>query len=169
MESEQALASAPPRRPSIKWQGHEYVHSEKSADWFWTLGIIAVAAAVAAILFGNALFALLILLGAGVAGMYAARHPDEVTFELSNKGLRTDDTLFPYGSLDAFWIDDEDPDDDIPPKLILRSKKVLMPLLIVPIPFEIPQTEVRALLLQYLPETRLEEPVAHKLMERLGL
>ncbi|KKW40533.1 MAG: hypothetical protein UY91_C0041G0006 [Parcubacteria group bacterium GW2011_GWB1_55_9] len=43
----------------LEWKGREYDHNPKSADWYWALGIIAVAATVAAILFGNYLLAVL--------------------------------------------------------------------------------------------------------------
>ena len=36
----------------IEWDAHEYEHKERSADWFWAVGIISVSMAVAAIIFG---------------------------------------------------------------------------------------------------------------------
>ena len=157
------------QRRSVKWEAVEYLHTDKSPDWYWTLGIIALCSAVAAILFNNVLFAILIIISAGVAGLYASRHPNEVVFEISTKGIRADDAFFPYSSLDAFWIDDEDPDDDIPPRLLIRKRKIMMPLIVIPMTLEVPTTEVQSILSQNLTEARLEEPLGHQLLARLGL
>ena len=119
-------------RDSISWRGQEYFFIEKSPDWFWTLGIIAIAGAVAAAIWGNVLFAILILVGAFALAMFAARQPEEVSFEISPKGIRTGDTLYPYPSLDVFWVEHEDEEEDA--KLLVRSKKLMMPLIVVPLP-----------------------------------
>ena len=42
-----------PRKALFEWEGREYDHNPKSTDWYWALGIIAVAAAVAAIRLGS--------------------------------------------------------------------------------------------------------------------
>ena len=34
-----------PRSALFEWEGREYDHNPKSADWYWALGIIAVAVA----------------------------------------------------------------------------------------------------------------------------
>ena len=43
----------------FEWEGTEYRFEDKSADWYWALGIIATAIAIAAVLFNNILLALL--------------------------------------------------------------------------------------------------------------
>ena len=40
----------------ISWEAPEHRHTDKSSDWYWALGIIAIAAAAAALVFGNTLF-----------------------------------------------------------------------------------------------------------------
>ena len=59
----------------LEWKGREYDHNPKSADWYWALGIIAVAATVAAILFGNYLLAVLIVIAAGAPQRKAPAAP----------------------------------------------------------------------------------------------
>lgn len=162
--------TAPAQRavPALRFVTHEYHHTDKTADWFWTLGIIALSIAVAAIIFGNVIFAMVVLLGAFVMGMYAARHPDDIEIEISAKGIRAGDTLFPYRTLESFWIDDEDPKDDIPPRLLVKSTKLIMPLLVFHLTFEVDPEDIRDILSVYLKETHLEEPLAHKMLESLG-
>lgn len=163
-------AALPPKQPlpSLKWVANEYHYVEKSADWYWTLGIIAVAIAIASIVFGNVLFALLVLIGTFVLGLYAARKPDQVEIEISGRGIRAGGTLFPFRSLQAFWLEDEDPKDDIPPRLLIKSSKLIMPLLIFHLTKDVDPEDVRYLLGLNLREEHLEEPFGHQMMDALG-
>ena len=53
------------------------------------------------------------------------------------------------------------------PKMILRSKKKILPLIVFPIE-GMHHLDVRDFLLKYLPEVEMHEPVSHKIMEVLG-
>jgi len=48
----------------IEWDAHEYEHRERSPDWFWAVGIISVSVAVAAVIFGNIIFGILVIIAA---------------------------------------------------------------------------------------------------------
>ncbi len=161
---EESHPAAAPHLP-LTWQAYEYHHREKSNDWFWALGIIAVGGIVAAIFLHNLLFALLILVASVAIGLFAAREPDLVTFAITRRGIRIDDDLYPYQNLDGFWI--EDISEAHVPKLLLKSKKVLMPMIVIPIE-EVEPEDVYAALLYFLPEEELHEPFAHKIMEFVG-
>lgn len=156
--------AAAPHLP-LTWQAYEYVHREKSNDWFWALGIIAVGGAIAAIFLHNLLFALLILVAGVALGLFAAREPDLVTFAITRRGVRINEDLYSYQNLDGFWI--EDISEAHVPKLLLKSKKILMPMLVIPIEKVEPE-DVYAALLYFLPEEELHEPFAHKIMEFVG-
>lgn len=153
--------AAAPHLPLV-WQAYEYAHREKSSDWFWALGIIAVGGAIAAIFLHNLLFALVILIAAVAIGLFAAREPDLVTFEISRRGVRIDDTLYPYQNLEGFWIADFSLEHI--PRLLLKSKKMLAPILVIPLE-DVEPEDVYAALLYFLPEEELHEPFAHHLME----
>ena len=64
-----------PREALLEWEGREYDHNPKSADWYWALGIIAVAATVASVLFGNYLLAVLVIVAAIALALHAAKRP----------------------------------------------------------------------------------------------
>ena len=64
-----------PNTVLIEWEGREYDHNPKSADWYWVLGIIAVAGTVASILFGNYLFAALVVIAASAFALHASKEP----------------------------------------------------------------------------------------------
>ncbi|MEX0934825.1 MAG: hypothetical protein WDZ70_00675 [Candidatus Paceibacterota bacterium] len=148
---------------SFEWQAHEYEHSEKTTDWFWVVGLIAATLAVIAILMQNLLFALLIIIATIALLLLAVRKPRVIRFEINEKGVVVDELLYPFSTLESFWVEDRFFKD----KLIIKSQKPLMPLLIIPLEGVGPE-ETRQIMLQFLPEEEQEEPLSHSLMERLG-
>jgi hypothetical protein len=149
----------------LAWDAPEYHYIERNADWFWSLGIITATIVVLSILFNNILFAVFILLGALAGGIYAAREPATVHYELQHKGVLVGKLFYPYHTLRSFWVDEGHPH----PKLILNSKHTFAPHIIIPITGEVHHDDVSHYLLHMLPEVRHEESKAHKLLERLGL
>jgi hypothetical protein len=149
---------------AITWEAPEHHHVEKNSDWFWVLGIIAVCGAVAAFFFGNFLFALVILLGAGVMALRAVKPPRIVSFMVGKKGVRAGERLFPYSALEAYYLDEE---DEQGPRLFLKSSRLHMPLIVMPVP-EAHMEEIEALLRARLPEEELAEPLGYKLLELFG-
>ena len=149
---------------SISWQGYEYEHHEKSGDWIWALGIIAISSAVTAIIFKNLLFALLILVGAFTIALFSAKRPHLVHFEISRRGITIDDTLYPFTTLESFWIDEDEHGHQTP---IVKSQRVLVPYIFIPLK-EIEGDEIHDMLSEYLAEEELHEPISHKILEFFG-
>ena len=113
---------------------------------------------------GNTLFALLLLIGGTTIGIVANREPRIIPFAVNNRGVRVDDMLYPYSTLECFYIDE---DHELGPQLLVRSNKFFMPLIVMPIPEEFID-EIEAILEPRLAEQHLEEPLAHKLLEIFG-
>lgn len=153
--------------PEISWTTLEHHHNhEKSNDWYWMLGIVAVALAILFIYFGDYLFSLVILLGAFTMVLYSQKEHEYISISLGNKGILINETLYPYRSLESFWVEDEI-EGEID-HLLLRSKKTLMPLIIIPLAEDLDPELITNYLLQYLDEEELEESFGHRLMEYLG-
>jgi len=149
----------------IEWTDHEYKHFEKGSEWYWALGLVSVAGAVAALIFNNVLFALFILIAAFVLAIFASRKPNEVTFEISQRGIRIDDVLYPFQSLKSFGIEELTPKHI--PRLIFKSKKLFALDIIIPLE-KVHANEVHDFLIHFLPEDDHHEPLVHKVMEWLG-
>jgi hypothetical protein len=152
-------------RQPIEWQAHEYVHFEKTQDWYWVLGLVAVAGAVGAILFNNVLFALLILIAAFVMAIFAGRKPDLVQFAVTQRGVRINNTLYPFSNLKSFAIVERSPNHI--PKLILEPKAHLSMHIYIPLE-NVDVDHVHDFLLDFLLEAEHEEPLVHHFMEWLG-
>lgn len=148
----------------IWWEAPEHRHIEKSGDWYWAFGILALVGIGLSIYFGNILFAIVLALGAVLMVFVSMREPDIITFGITPRGVRIGEQAYAYTHLESFCIDDTDPED---PQLLLRSKHVLRPILVVPIPVDAVD-EIDQTLAQRLPEEHLEESIAHRLLEILG-
>ena len=149
----------------IRWRAYEHEHIERRADWFWALGIFAVATALISILLGNVLFAILIIVAAITLGVLAATPPHLVEFELSDRGIKIGDTMHRYEEIISFWVEDHDAD---PPILLVDTIKWMSPNLVIPLPDVDPRL-VRAYLSERAEEGPMKEPVWHKILEFFGL
>jgi len=148
----------------ISWKAHEYEHKKNSTDWFWGVGVIAVAFAIIAVIYGNILFAIFILLGAFTLIMYAVRKPKEVDFEINRRGVVVEGTLYPYTTIESFWIRESERDR----KLVLQSEKILMPHIVIPLSDEIDYEFLHEFLLEFLEEEEHHEGLADVVMDYLG-
>jgi hypothetical protein len=152
---------------TLSWKAQEYFHQEKSNDWYWGLGIVAITSAILAIILGNTLFALIIVLFAFIAGMQAHRTPKVLDFELTRRGIVINHVLYPYNNLESFWITDghvHKPEDQ---RVLIKSKKALMPFIHLPVE-GVDIRDVRDYLLAYLPEEETEESLLEKVLEYFG-
>lgn len=147
---------------STRWSAPEYPHREKTADWYWVLGILTIAGSAAAFILGNILFSLLILVGAFTVALFAARHPRTVEFEIDQRGVRADTVLYPYSSLASFWIIEGTEEQ----KILLRSVKKFMPYIIIPLG-DINPLRAHEFLIKHLPEEEIVEPLSHRIMDYL--
>jgi hypothetical protein len=149
----------------ISWQHNEHKHYERSVDWFWTVGIVAVGGIFLSIFFKNYLFALIIILFVATSFTLVKRKPRLLPFEISRKGVRAGNVLYPYSLLESFWVIDGEVED----KIIFRSKKPLSPFIVIPFDSSaIHPEDLRDYLLDYLDEEELEEPLYQILMEYFG-
>ena len=151
----------------FEWEGKEYEFSEKTADWYWALGIVATAAVIASILFNNILLALVIATGAGAIGLQAAKHSRVHRFAIYEDGIAIDDNLYIYEDMLHFSVL-EYLDPAFPPALSVKTKHVLSPHLLIPIVGHDPM-EVYAYVLQHVPEGNHENSIVDRFLDYLRL
>jgi len=155
-----------PENISLEWSMYEHEHIERGADWYWALGIIAVSIAITSILLHDFLFAIVVLAAAVVLGLLAREAPELTRIEISDRGIKINDTLHRYREIISFWVEDEHPHHR--PMLLVDTKKFLSPNLIIPIEHVDPAL-VRAYLKERVLERPMREPIGHKILEYLGL
>ena len=148
----------------ITWTAPEYDQKKKQPDWFWALGIIAISAVIASIIYKNYLFAIFILLAAFLLVLLSVRKPETMEFELDEEGIKAGDTFYSYHRLKSFWI------QKMPGHyhLLLHTDRTFMPVITLPLK-NAPENEIREELEKHLPKEELHEPFTHKFMEFIGL
>ena len=154
-----------PTPRSISWEAPEHHHVEKGNDWFFALAIIIIALVAVAILFNDVLFALLIGLAGGALAVSAAKRPSIVPYSVSVRGVKIEDRLYPFSTLDSYHIDEENPHG---PQLLIKANKKFMTLLVMPIPKE-HIDDIETLLKEKLQDEELSEPLIVKVLELFGV
>ncbi len=150
---------------TLTWHAHEYENKEQGTDWYWAFGIVALTGAIVAVVSGNILFAILIILGSLTLAFYTARVPNIIPIEINERGISIDKTLHPHNTLESFWIVDDE--RYITPHLFITSDKFFLPTMTVLLEDTQPET-VREYLSNYLDEEEYNEPFPYKVMEYLG-
>jgi hypothetical protein len=150
-------------QPLISWDAPEHIHTEKTNDWYWAVGIITITAAALAFIFNNIIFGIFIVVGAFALIVHGSKKPRIVHYEINDRGIVIDTILYPFLTLESFWIDAEEE----PSKLLVKSHKTFMPFISIYIE-EVDPEHVRDILLKYIAETEHREPISQKILERFG-
>jgi len=150
----------------FEWEGREYDHNPKSADWYWALGIIAAAASIAAILFGNYLLAVLVIVAAAALALHAAKVPPIHKFRLVEKGLVIGNEIHPFERMISFSML-EDIEGELPPLLSIKNETWFSPHLVIPLE-GIDADMVYAFFLQHVDESAHEHTISDLVAAWLG-
>jgi hypothetical protein len=163
MDTEKGLSG------KLNWSALEYEEKERGSDWFWALGIIVVTSSIAAIIFADYFFAALLILSGFLLGFFAIRKPEVVFYELNNRGLKVGTRLYPYESIKSFWVQTEQPEQEIlRPLLFIKSERVFMPIITIPIEEDLAEDIHSIMLSRNITEEEMKENPSEKIMEALG-
>ncbi len=149
------------------WEGSEYRFEDKSADWYWALGIIATGATIASLLFNNVLLAVLVVTAAFAIAIHAAKHPRVHRFSLTGDGIAIDGNFYAFKNMLSFSIL-EYADEKLPPSLSIKTKHFLAPHLLIPI-HDHDLDEIYQHVLEHVPEGRHEHSNFDSIVELFKL
>lgn len=148
----------------IAWRAPAYDFREKTPDWFWAVGIIALSLAIGSIVIKNYLFAIFIIIAVAILVFYSVRRPEEIDYEVNSRGIKIKDAFYGYKELSNFWIDRHHETK----KILIHTNRVTAPLLDIPLPSETDEEKITDLLSASLKEEEIKEPLSHKIMDYLG-
>lgn len=151
----------------FEWEAEGYLFEEKSADWYWALGIIAVAGAIASAVFGNVILAMLIIVAAAVLALSTLKRPRMHRFRVTDEGVMIDENLYHYDRIISFSVL-EYIDPKRLPALSLRTHYPLAPHLLIPISGHDP-LEIYEFFADHIEEGRHDESVVDRIIELLRL
>lgn len=147
----------------LAWEAHVYEYKERSMDWYWAVAIVTGALAAVALILGNAIIAILIVVSAFNLALFVNREPETISVSIDEDGVTRDGLHYPYEALRSFWIDHEHNH----PRFYLRSAKAYMPLIMVPLG-SADVEEIADLLDDNLEEEHHAPPLVERLLEALG-
>ena len=147
----------------LEWSALEYEEKKRNNDWFWALGVIVIAGSIASIIFGNYFFAILLIIGGILLAFFAIKKPEQVPYELNDKGFKMKSRLYPYEKIKAFWVEKENK-----PMLFIKSERFFMPILSIPIEYSLANKIHDTLLNKEILEEKMTEHPYEKIMESLG-
>ena len=148
----------------IEWDAHEYEHKERGADWFWAVGIVSFSIAIASVIFSNIIFGILVLISVFALVIFINRPPETVHIVVDERGITRNKVHYPYSTLLSFWIDTDHPHH----KIILKSTKLFMPLIVIPLNPEADTEKIHENLSTIITEEFHSLPVVEKVLEYLG-
>ncbi len=149
---------------AITWEAPEHTFVEKGGDWYFAFTIIVLSLVISAFLFGNSLFALLLIVSGLALAVMSAKKPAVVPFGVSVRGVKINEENYPFAILKSYHIDEEDPRG---PQLLVLTKRRFLPLLVLPIPVEYID-DIEGILREKIKDEVLEEPLFMKVLERFG-
>jgi hypothetical protein len=148
----------------VDWEAYEFVQKKKRPDWFWALGIIALAGSAVAFIYGNFLFGIFIVL-ATIAMMYfGTADPHRIRYYIAVDGVHYDGRFYPFERLKSFWMEQLEDEK----RLLIKSDKTFLPIMVMPFENDETGDMIYAVLSDILEEEEIRESHAHKIMERLG-
>lgn len=107
-------------RVYVSWQAKEYDFQPKERPWYWAVGIIAGAVAIAAFILGDYLFSLIAILGGFTVMLLGSKKPRRHTYRLTERGFKIGERLIPYKSMVRFAIREDEPRE-----LVIESTTLL--------------------------------------------
>jgi hypothetical protein len=150
--------------PIVSWEAPEYLQAERSHEWYIAASIICITLIGIAFYLGSAVFALFLIASAFALMVRRALPPPITSSSITTGGIIVGKVVYPFSHLESFSLDA----GETLPKIILTSKSMFSPHISITAPLDVPLEELRHVLRKYLKEDTHAEPVAHKLLERLG-
>lgn len=150
----------------MQWSTPTSHIKKKTNDWFASLIIVTGALIFVSILMHNYILAALILsITVALIIAHTAPHkPDNI--ELRTGGIIVSDRLYPWNTIEAFALQEY---FGIP-RLILKSKRAITPIISIQInEEEVDIEELRSLLEDIIPEENFHEPWYYLIAEKFGL
>ena len=147
----------------INWEIERPDLAPKTTEWFWALGIFALAIIVFSVLLKNYLLIVIVALAAFIIYSSKNKKPELINFRLDNDGLYIERKFYPYENFESFWIFPARVGKER--ELVFRYKRHLAPLLIVPF-HNNDEPRIRRILNKYLPENEEQESLIDLLRKR---
>lgn len=137
-----------PNQKTIQWETSEFVYHPKTLVWFAIYGIISIGLLAFAIYTDSLITLIAFILLILITLFFAVQKPSEIDVELSELGIRVNQTFYYYKNITKFWINYN---PGTVKNLHFETTAYINNVLKLELGHQDP-TEVRKFLLNYLPE-----------------
>lgn len=104
-DSSETDDSSVPSAQSFSWSAAEYAEQERGTGWYLMLALVAVVIAVVIYFVTKDYFAVgATVVAAIILGTYVGRKPNQVTYELTNKGIKIGQRTYSYSMFKSFSV-----------------------------------------------------------------
>lgn len=149
---------------NFTWKTYEHIHTEKTPDWYWIVGIVTVTVAIISIFLNNIIFAVLTIIGSFALSLFASKKPAIVSVTVSKNGIAFGKNFFNYPDIESFWVETRDG----LPRLIIKTKRVFIPNVTILLDESIDPDNLRFFLRKYISVEENTEPAFEKILIYLG-
>lgn len=147
----------------ISWTASEYVAHQKNSGWYVLLGLGAVLiTGVVYFVTRDVVSSVVTLLGATMFGVFAARQPKVLTYELSQHGIRIGQKFYAYTDFRSFSVQEE----GVINSIFLSSMKRFMPGLTIYFPPD-QEEQIIGTLGDFLPHEEKSADAIDRLMRKV--
>lgn len=157
-------APLPQTLQPVEWTASEYIAHHKTPGWFVLLGlgVAGLSALVYLVTGGDKVSATVIAVAGIIFGVFGARRPRVLAYQVSSAGVQIGEKLYSYGELKSFALLDEGAMNSI----LLLPLKRLMPSISI---YYAPEDEAKILevLSACLPVEQRQQDPLERLMHRL--
>ncbi len=148
---------------NLSWTTQEYLHREKTSDWYWMVGIITISIALIAIILNNVIFGILIIVCSATLTLFASKPPENVDVEITHNSIIYGKETYLYKDISSFWVETRDNHY----RILLKLNKKFSPLTVIFID-DVDPEDVQKHLSQYIKEEEQSEPFLEKLLIYFG-
>ena len=149
---------------TLEWEAPEYNHKKRTPDFLWTIGLIALAIAIASIWFGNLVFAIFVLVAGASLIMFTIREPEQMNFAVKTEGLMVGKDKYEWKNIKGFNIIKGDPYG----KLLIETSKYFLPVYAIPLPTSVIEG-VKVELSKVIQKAEIKESASMAFAEKIGL
>jgi hypothetical protein len=155
------------RKPLLlSWKTLEHVHRPRTKDWYWSLGLVAIAGIIIAILISNALIGLMVAIITFTVLLYTFHPPITLQIGVTEDGIKINNKLYPFENIHAYDIHDYKDETS----LFIVLKEGFSPILIIPINQDIIAIDdIHEVFQEFIPQEHMNTPLIHRIMHYLNI
>ncbi len=141
------------KKTLISFVTQDHIYHARSNDFYWTVGILAVVVAVLSFIFNNALFGVLVLIGAFMYGYVSSKKPNDLPVLITNMDITIGNDVYDVSKIKSFNVLEIGEEKD----LVLSVDRAYQPMVSVCLPDEIAQ-DVKNSMLSLMKEDKALVP-----------